>query len=62
MKKHKILIVDDTPENILVLVNLFKGDYIVVAARSGKEALRLAVLDPKPDIILLDVMMPEMDG
>ena len=57
-----ILIVDDTPENIDVLSNLLKDSYKVKAAVNGRTALAIAAKEPKPDLILLDVMMPEMDG
>ncbi len=56
-----ILIVDDTPENVTILgehLNEFK----IKVALSGAKALTIAKSDPKPDIILLDIMMPEMDG
>ncbi|MBI2381791.1 MAG: two-component system response regulator [Gammaproteobacteria bacterium] len=57
-----ILVVDDTPENIDVLVGILRDEYRVKVAASGERALRIAVADPPPDLILLDVMMPEMDG
>ncbi len=57
-----ILIVDDTPQNLTVLGELLKHQYRIRAANSGERALRVAGTDPRPDIILLDVMMPEMDG
>lgn len=57
-----ILIVDDTPQNLTVLGELLKPHYRIRAANSGERALRVAGSDPRPDIILLDVMMPEMDG
>ena len=57
-----ILIVDDTPQNLTVLGELLQPQYRVRAANSGARALRAAVTDPRPDLILLDVMMPEMDG
>ena len=59
---QKVLIVDDTPENIQILMDTLKDSYAIVAATNGEKALRLAVKEPKPDIILLDVMMPGMDG
>jgi putative two-component system response regulator len=59
---QKILIVDDTPDNIRVLMECLKNEYKTVAATSGNHALKIASLDPIPDIILLDVMMPEMSG
>lgn len=58
--KPTILIVDDTPENITVLFNILT-DYNVKAANNGAKALEIASRF-KPDIILLDIMMPEMDG
>jgi putative two-component system response regulator len=57
-----ILIVDDAPENLTVLSELLQPRYRVRAATSGEKALRIAGTDPRPDLILLDVMMPEMDG
>ncbi len=59
--KKTILIVDDAPENIDVLVGILNSDYIVKAATSGKLALQIASSN-LPDLILLDVMMPEMNG
>jgi len=61
-KKQTVLIVDDTPENIDVLVGILKGDYQVIAALNGSNALKIIQSGRQPDIILLDVMMPEMDG
>ena len=57
-----VLIVDDNPENLTVIGELLQPDHAVRAANSGLRALRLARLEPQPDLILLDVMMPEMDG
>lgn len=57
-----ILIVDDSPENLSVLSELLQSAYFVRAATSGRKALRIANTEPRPDLILLDVMMPEMDG
>jgi len=57
-----ILIVDDQPDNLYVLRRLLRGQsYAVLEAASGAEALRIAG-EHRPDLILLDVMMPEMDG
>ncbi|MEI6719530.1 MAG: two-component system response regulator [Betaproteobacteria bacterium] len=57
-----ILIVDDAPENLFVLSELLRPLYRVLAATSGEAGLRVAGNQPKPDLILLDVMMPGMDG
>ncbi len=57
-----VLIVDDTSENLALLSDLLELDYQVRAASSGARALRVASSQPKPDLILLDVMMPDMDG
>ena len=57
-----ILIVDDTPENIDVLRGALKDTYKIKAATSGEKALSIARNSTKPDIILLDIMMPGMDG
>jgi putative two-component system response regulator len=59
---HTVLVVDDQPENLAILGDLLESYYRVKVANSGEKALRAAVSDPKPDLILLDVMMPEMDG
>jgi putative two-component system response regulator len=61
MKKQTALVVDDTPENIDVLVGTLKGEYNVKAAVNGTMALKI-VKDNPPDIILLDIMMPGIDG
>ena len=57
-----ILIVDDQPENLAILGNLLEPHYRVIAATSGRRALQLAIASPQPDLILLDVTMPEVDG
>jgi putative two-component system response regulator len=62
MPQPIVLIVDDVPENLTVLGELLCDEYTVRAANSGPAALRLARVDPLPDLILLDVMMPGMDG
>lgn len=61
-KKPKVLIVDDTPENIQVLMGTLKDQYAIVAAINGEKALKMAATGPRPDLILLDIMMPGMDG
>lgn len=57
-----ILVVDDTPENLSLLGEILHAHYRVRIAASGARALVLADSDCKPDLILLDVMMPDMDG
>ncbi len=62
VQKPMILIVDDTPKNLQVLVNILrKEDCKVAVAKSGEKALSL-VNEHIPDLILLDIMMPDMDG
>ena len=58
----QILIVDDTPDNIDILVESLKDDYQLKAAVNGARALEIASGQSRPDMILLDVMMPGMDG
>jgi len=60
--KATILIVDDAPENIDILRGLLKDDYKIKVAINGAKALKIAQSTPDLDLILLDVMMPEMDG
>ena len=59
VEKQTVLVVDDTPANIKVLMETLKDDYRIVAAVNGQRALQLAASDPNPDIILLDVREPE---
>ena len=61
-KLKRILIVDDSPDDIHFVMEHFSDDYAVIAATSGKKALQLAIKEPQPDIILMDVEMPEMNG
>ncbi len=61
-RRPTILIVDDTPENIALISSLLKGAYRTKVATEGETALRLASINGQPDLILLDVMMPGMDG
>lgn len=60
--RQLILVVDDTPENIEVLVNILRDNYEIKAAVNGTRALKIAQTTPRPDMILLDIMMPGMDG
>ncbi|MDH4462416.1 MAG: two-component system response regulator [Acidovorax sp.] len=57
-----VLVVDDTRENLTVIGQLLRAHYNVRVANSGPRALEVVLTHPVPDIILLDVMMPEMDG
>ena len=60
--RQRVLIIDDTPENIEILRQLLRADYAVQAAINGAKGLEIARNLPQPDIILLDIMMPGMDG
>ena len=60
--KAVILIVDDVPTNVQALALLLKEEYVIKVATSGVRALELAGQDPMPDLILLDVQMPDMNG
>ncbi len=62
IKSEKILIVDDKPDNIVILSRILKPFYQVVAALNGKKALEIANSNNKPDLILLDIMLPDLDG
>ncbi len=57
-----LLLVDDTPENLNLLGQILMPHFVVRVASSGPRALRILQGTPKPDLILLDIMMPEMDG
>jgi CheY-like chemotaxis protein len=57
----KLLAVDDNPDNIAIIEELFQAKYDLRTASTGEEALKIA-MDFQPDIILLDIMMPGMDG
>jgi DNA-binding response OmpR family regulator len=57
-----ILVVDDTPDNLHLLSHLFKDDYSVRIANNGAKALEICCSDDPPDLVLLDIMMPDMDG
>ena len=61
-EKPCILIVDDTPSNLALLSDVLKDDYRVLIAVDGEKALAIARSAAPPDLILLDVMMPKLDG
>lgn len=62
LDRKTVLLVDDSPANIQAANSILKEDYKVRAATNGPKALQLANTEPAPDVILLDVVMPEMDG
>ena len=61
-EKQSILIVDDTPDNLTLMTGLLKDTYKTRVANNGERALTLAAMLPCPDLILLDIMMPGIDG
>ena len=61
IEKATVLVVDDTPDNLSLMSNLLKDLYKVKVANNGEKALKIATSTP-PDLILLDIMMPGMDG
>lgn len=63
-EKHRqtILVVDDIPENVDILLKILQKDYALKIATNGRRALEIASSYPLPDLILLDIMMPGMDG
>ncbi|MBE9563640.1 MAG: SpoIIE family protein phosphatase, partial [Proteobacteria bacterium] len=61
-KQQTVLVVDDTPENITLMSEILGDHYQIKVALNGRKALSIAQSDKPPDIILLDIMMPEMDG
>lgn len=61
-KKMSILIVDDTPDNLMLLTDLLKDKYAIKAAKEGDTALSICQSDNPPDLVLLDIMMPGMNG
>jgi len=58
----QILIVDDVVDNIKVIREILRKDYKIKATTSGEKALQICQIEPQPDLILLDIMMPVMDG
>jgi putative two-component system response regulator len=62
VEKKTVLVVDDTPDNLSLMSGLLKDNYKVKVANSGEKALKIATTAPPPDLILLDIMMPGMDG
>jgi len=62
VEKKLVLVVDDAPANLQVVRSILKDDFKIRVATSGAKALELVKEKPQPDLILLDVTMPEMDG
>ena len=61
-EQELILVVDDNPDNLQLISELLLDRYRLKVAGNGAKALRIAQGSPRPDLILLDIMMPEMDG
>ncbi len=61
-EKPTLLVVDDTPDNLTLMGEMLLGDYRIKVATNGENALRIARTTPPPDLILLDVVMPGLDG
>lgn len=57
-----VLVVDDTPENLTLMGSLLREHFLVKVANHGEKALKIAQSGAPPDLILLDIMMPDMDG
>jgi putative two-component system response regulator len=60
--RDTVLVIDDSPEILGIVNHLLKQDYRLMAANGGEKGLRLASTEPKPDIILLDIVMPDLSG
>lgn len=60
--RSTILAVDDTPDNLKIIGQLLKDDYRIKVANGGQKALAIVAAEDLPDLILLDIMMPGMDG
>lgn len=61
-EKSTVLVVDDTPDNLVLLNGILRHEFTVKLANDGHTALQIAAEAPPPDLILLDIMMPEIDG
>src|SRR5688572_6109127 len=60
--KPRILIVDDAPQNLALMDGLLSDDYDTIVANNGERALKVAFSAKAPDLVLLDIEMPGMDG
>lgn len=62
MTRHKILVVEDNEQNLYMITFLLKQqDYVIIKAYNGLQAIKLAKRE-RPDLILMDIQLPEMDG
>lgn len=61
-EKPRVMIVDDATENLKVLIELLKEEYQIIPLKSGQLAVEKLEDDPLPDLVLLDIVMPDMDG
>lgn len=59
--RNKVLVVDDEPVNVILIQSILEKDYDIIPAYNGREALEIIRTDA-PDIVLLDIMMPEING
>jgi PAS domain S-box-containing protein len=62
LKSPLVLVVDDTPDILALIHSLLRGSYQVKSANNGTKGLQIACSEPQPDLILLDIMMPDLDG
>ncbi len=60
--KPTVLVIDDAPDNLTLMSGLLKDSYKVKVANHGELGLKVALAAPPPDLILLDIMMPDLDG
>lgn len=60
--KPRVMIVDDVTENLRILMELLKYDYMLIPLKNGNIALEKLARDPLPDLLLLDIVMPGIDG
>ncbi|PHV12420.1 response regulator [Chitinimonas sp. BJB300] len=61
-EKRILLVVDDTPDNLALMSGMLRNEYKVKLAPNGERALQIAIGEGQPELILLDIMMPDMDG